>query len=352
DRLKSRPQDKKSEPTQSSNLLAAPVDDTEKNPQLNDLQQSMDELLRHLKQPSMVNFQKMLEKGLNQPFGIPVKISSPHDKEEEGNDPDVDSTPSKDVTPFIISEFQFTHFHNNKKASKGKKIGDLRKEIEQVKKQLAAMENTHQTLEANLKYKDGIIEEQKRTLQNEKNFRSTVQEWKSDLLKEIATLIKPGQIHHRQSSWGETITKKKKKKEKLIQQSSQRYQSQQPSGQESVNNTTVSTGNTLVTNEMQQLMQLSTKLTQDMGAVGMLSTLREEYKIIRDERDALKKTVDQFRKHNTELLTKINQLEQEVLYLRESKRTTVKNMVDEMNEMREKIASLSHITKIQELPSK
>ncbi|ETO27356.1 hypothetical protein RFI_09774, partial [Reticulomyxa filosa] len=211
----------------------------------------------------------------------------------------------------------------------------------------------------------------------------TVQEWKGDLMKEITALTKPNATSSYQSSWEEDSFKAigalgvgqneiMEKLNKILEFQKHVYQnlSKAPNAQGLAGSNGTFLRNDSVATEIQQLTQLTTKLIQDVGAVSMLSALREEYKLIREERDTLKKSVDQFRyvfffclnvpeihyksidrKHNSELLTRVNQLEEDAIYLRESKRTTVKNMVGELNEMREKLASLSHIVKNNTPPS-
>ncbi|ETO05753.1 hypothetical protein RFI_31648, partial [Reticulomyxa filosa] len=111
-------------------------------PQLTDLQQSMDELIRHLKQPSVVNFQK-------NPYGIPAKNQ---DSDDQSTSP--------------------VQQQSHPQPKQSESVEELEQEIENLKYQYTLMENTHQILQTNLKYKEAVIEEQKMALQNQKDFKS------------------------------------------------------------------------------------------------------------------------------------------------------------------------------------
>merc|ERR1711933_500771 len=83
------------------------------------------------------------------------------------------------------------------------------------------------------------------------------------------------------------------------------------------------------------------QLTQDMSAANMLSVMREEYNNIRREKDEMRKEVERYRKENEELSLLANKLKDEAINTREAKRRTVKNMVDEINTMRDQIYKIS-----------
>ena len=99
--------------------------------------------------------------------------------------------------------------------------------------------------------------------------------------------------------------------------------------------------NGVVVNEMTKLTTLTTQLTQDMSAASMLSVMREEYNNMRREKDEMRAEVAKYRKENEELALKKQQLEEEAINTRESKRRTIKNLVDELNDMRDQIFKMS-----------
>ena len=97
------------------------------------------------------------------------------------------------------------------------------------------------------------------------------------------------------------------------------------------------TNNGVVVNEMAKLTNLTTQLTQDMSAASMLSVMREEYNNMRKEKDEMRRECERYRKENEELALQKQRLEEEMINMRESKRRTIKNLVDELNEMRDQI---------------
>merc|ERR1712228_970646 len=77
----------------------------------------------------------------------------------------------------------------------------------------------------------------------------------------------------------------------------------------------------------QNMNRLAAQLTQDMSAANMLSEMRKE--------------VERYRKENEELSLQTNKLKEEAINSREAKRRTVKNLVDEINTMRDQIYKIS-----------
>merc|ERR1712190_310658 len=84
------------------------------------------------------------------------------------------------------------------------------------------------------------------------------------------------------------------------------------------------------------------QLKQDMSTANMLSVMREEYNAIRREKDEMRKEVERYRKENETLSLEANRLKEEAINSREAKRRTVKNLIDEINTMRDQIFHLSN----------
>jgi len=99
--------------------------------------------------------------------------------------------------------------------------------------------------------------------------------------------------------------------------------------------------NNEVTTQLTNLTNLTTQLTQDMSAASMLSVMRNEYDNIRKEKDSMKMEVERYRKENQILSLRNQELEEEAINVREAKRRTIKNLVDELNEMRDQIFKMS-----------
>ncbi len=92
---------------------------------------------------------------------------------------------------------------------------------------------------------------------------------------------------------------------------------------------------------MQQLTSLTAQLTENMNTAAMLSVLRNEYDNVRKEKEAMRMEVERVRRLNDALSLQKQLLEEEAVTNRESKRRTIKNLVDELNEMREQIHRLT-----------
>merc|ERR1711920_297479 len=91
----------------------------------------------------------------------------------------------------------------------------------------------------------------------------------------------------------------------------------------------------------QSVSSFTKQLTQDMSAANMLSIMREEYNNVRREKDEMRKEVERYRRENEELSLQANKLKEEAINTREAKRRTVKNLVDEINTMRDQIYKIS-----------
>merc|ERR1712232_740733 len=83
------------------------------------------------------------------------------------------------------------------------------------------------------------------------------------------------------------------------------------------------------------------QLKHDMSTANMLSVMREEYNAIRREKDEMRKEVERYRKENETLSLEANKLKEEAINSREAKRRTVKNLIDEINTMRDQIFKIS-----------
>jgi len=94
--------------------------------------------------------------------------------------------------------------------------------------------------------------------------------------------------------------------------------------------------------EMNKLSNLTTQLTENMNTAAMLSVLRNEYDNVRKEKEAMRMEVERVRRENDELSLRKKLLEEEAVTNRENKRRTIKNLVDELNDMREQIGRLAH----------
>merc|ERR1712013_328195 len=73
---------------------------------------------------------------------------------------------------------------------------------------------------------------------------------------------------------------------------------------------------------------------------GMLKVVRSEYESMRKERDVMRVEMEKERKEREALGLRVNEMESELLSVREAKRRTIKNLVDENNEMREQVRRL------------
>eukprot|EP01084_Bolivina_argentea_P159686 278099_1 len=107
------------------------------------------------------------------------------------------------------------------------------------------------------------------------------------------------------------------------------------------NNRNNNNNNGVVVHEMAKLTTLTSQLTQDMGAASMLSVMRNEYDNMRKEKEEMRTEIERYRRENQSLLLKKLELEEEAINARESKRRTIKNLVDELNDMRSQIHRLS-----------
>jgi len=93
--------------------------------------------------------------------------------------------------------------------------------------------------------------------------------------------------------------------------------------------------------EMQKLSTLTAQLADNMNTAAMLSVLRNEYENIRKEKESMRAEMERYRRENDALSLKRQRLEEEAITNREAKRRTIKNLVDELNEMREHIHRLT-----------
>lgn len=93
--------------------------------------------------------------------------------------------------------------------------------------------------------------------------------------------------------------------------------------------------------EMHKLSNLTAQLTENMNTAAMLSVLRNEYENVRKEKEAMRMEVERYRRENDALSLRKQLLEEEAITNREAKRRTIKNLVDELNEMREQIHRLT-----------
>ena len=89
--------------------------------------------------------------------------------------------------------------------------------------------------------------------------------------------------------------------------------------------------------DLSMLTNITSKLCEDMSAMSVLSMVREELVFVKREKLDLQKQIQTMQDKINQLNKDKMDIEFELKYTQQTKRETIRNMVNEMNDMREQL---------------